>query len=130
MLSVRKCEFVIPHFFCHVEPEKPEITRPRKPTTKTPRDRTPVTMTISDNVTALDNTSITIDCPASGVPKPITTWKKDDEELNPAEGYVVYANGTLWIRMASLKDKGRYMCLIRNKNGVDNETSTVDIVSK
>lgn len=114
----------------YLEPEKPKITEPRKPTTKTPRDRSPVTMTIGDNVTALDNTSISIDCPTSGIPKPMITWTKDEEELSSGDSYVVHDNGTLWIKMASLKDKGRYTCLARNKNGVDNKTSVVDVVSK
>jgi hemicentin len=87
-------------------------------------------MTIGDNVTALTNTPISIDCPASGIPKPKITWRRNGEELSSKDGYVVYDNGTLQIKMASLKDKGKYTCFVKNGNGEANESSTVDVVSK
>ena len=49
------------------------------------QDRSPITMAIADNVTALTNTSITIQCPISGVPTPTVTWAKDGQEI-PKDG--------------------------------------------
>jgi hemicentin len=81
-------------------------------------------------VTAVNNTPISIDCPASGIPKPTITWEKDNEPLDVEDGYVVYKNGTLLIENATPDDSGRFKCIVKNIEGEDSETSTVDVVGK
>jgi hypothetical protein len=85
-------------------------------------------MTISDNITALTNTTISIDCPASGIPKPTITWRKDDQELSLGNGYLIHDNGTLVIKRASAGDRGRYSCSAGSTSGEDNSTSFVNVV--
>jgi hemicentin len=87
-------------------------------------------MTIGDNITALTNTPISIDCPASGIPKPTITWRKDDQELSSGNEYLIHDNGTLVIERASAEDKGRYKCIATNINGEKSATSTVNVVGK
>ena len=85
-------------------------------------------MTVGDSVTALTNTPISIDCPASGIPTPILTWTKDDQELSPGSGYVIYENGTLVIEKGIAEDEGRYKCTLTNINGKVSETSSAKFV--
>ena len=87
-------------------------------------------MTIGDNVTALTNTSITIQCPTSGVPTPTVTWIKDGKEI-PSEGrYTVQDDGSLLISEADEEDNARYMCTADNVAGRDSASSTVKVVGK
>jgi hemicentin len=87
-------------------------------------------MTIGDNITALTNTPISIDCPARGLPKPTITWRKDDQEMSSESGYLIHDNGTLVIEVASAGDKGRYTCVAKNIEGEDSKTSRVDVIGK
>ena len=94
------------------------------------QNQSPLTMTIGDNVTALTNTSITIQCPTSGVPTPTVTWTKDDQEI-PSEGrYMVQDDGSLLISEADEEDSARYTCIADSVGGKDSASSTVQIVGK
>ena len=99
-------------------------------TTIEPQDRTPITMTIGDNVTALTNTSITIQCSTSGVPTPTVTWTKDGQGI-PRDGrYTVQDDGSLLISEADEEDNARYMCTADNVAGKDSASSIVEAVGK
>ncbi|PVD21525.1 hypothetical protein C0Q70_17323 [Pomacea canaliculata] len=66
------------------------------------------------------NGTVSIHCPASGVPPPIILWYKDGEELNVSYSDVVSveASGTeLVIRQAGVEDTGLYTCLAANPAG-------------
>lgn len=81
-------------------------------------------------MTALTGTPITIDCLATGVPSPQVIWTKDGRELRSGSGYVIYENGTLLIIQASREERGKYKCTVKNKNGEDSTTSTIDTVGE
>ena len=115
---------------CSAVPQKPSISRPDKPTLLHPKDYRPITMTVGDNLTALTDTSISIDCSASGIPTPTITWTLNDQELSPGSGYVIHENGTLVIEKASLLDEGRYRCIAKNVKGEDTKNSLVNVVGK
>ena len=87
-------------------------------------------MTIGDNVTALANTSITIQCPSSGVPTPTVTWSKDGQEIHSGGRYTVQDDGSLMISKADLKDSAQYTCTADSIAGKDSASSTVQIVGK
>ena len=113
-----------------IEPSKPVINIPAKPKTTEAQDRSPITMTIGDNVTALTNTSVTIQCPISGVPTPTVTWTKDGQEI-PSDGkYTVQDDGSLLIRESKAADTARYTCTADSVAGKDSALSTVQIVGK
>ena len=87
-------------------------------------------MAIGDNVTALTNTSITIQCPISGVPIPTVTWAKDGQEIPNDGRYIVQGDGSLLIKEALEEDTARYSCTAESVAGKDSATSTVQIVGK
>lgn len=113
-----------------VEPSRPVVNIYGTPKTIDAQDRSPITMTIADNVTALTNTSITIQCPSSGVPTPSVTWTKDGEEITNDGRYTVQDDGSLLINEAFAEDSVRYTCNAESVAGKDSASSTVKIVGK
>ena len=111
-------------------PTKPVVKTSTKPEVIEAQDRSAITMTIGDNVTALTNTSITIQCPTSGVPTPTVTWTKDGQGI-PKEGrYMVQDGLSLLISEADEEDNARYTCIAENFAGKDSAPSTVVVVGK
>ena len=111
-------------------PSKPLVKISDKPITVVAQDRSAMTLNIGDNVTALTNTSIAIQCPTSGVPTPTVTWTKDGQDI-PSEGrYKVQDDGSLLISEADEDDSARYTCTADNVAGKDSASSTVQIVGK
>ena len=111
-------------------PSKPNVNIPGKPKTIEARDRSPITMTIGDNVTALTNTSITIQCPASGVPTPTVTWTKDGQDIPDGGKYSVRGDNSLLISEADMDDDARYTCTVDSVAGQDSASTEVEIVGK
>ena len=87
-------------------------------------------MNIGDNITALTNTSITIKCPTTGVPKPSVTWTKDGQEIPSGSKYRVQDDDSLMINEAGEEDNARYTCTADSSAGEDSSTSMVKIVGK
>ena len=100
------------------------------PRTTEAKDRRPITLIIGDNVTALTNTSITIQCPTSGVPTPTVTWTKDGQSIATGGMYRVQNNDSLLINEADEENSVRYTCTADSVAGRDSASSTVQIVSK
>ena len=111
-------------------PSKPKVKITKEPKTIEVQDRNPVTLTIGDNVTALTNTSITIQCPTSGVPTPAITWTKDGQEIASDGRYTIHDDGSLLISEAGEEDSARYTCTADSVAGQDSAASTVQIVGK
>ena len=87
-------------------------------------------MNIGDDVTALTNTNITIQCPISGVPTPTVTWTKDGEHV-PGDGrYTVQDDGSLLISEAVEEDNAQYTCIADSIIGKDSVSSKMQIVGK
>ena len=87
-------------------------------------------MTIGDNVTAFTNTSITIQCPTSGVPLPTVTWTKDGQEISSVGRYKVKDDGSLVIGETGEDDNGQYTCTADSVAGKDNKSSMVQVIGK
>ena len=87
-------------------------------------------MTIGDNVTALTNTSITIQCPTSGVPTPTVTWTKDGQDIPDGGKYTVRVDNSLLISESDVKDDARYTCTADSVAGKDSASTEVEIVGK
>ena len=117
-------------FTFSTEPSKPVINVSDKPKTVEAKDRIPITVTIADNVTALANTSITIQCPTSGVPTPTVTWRKDNQEITNDGRYTVQDDGSLLIGETDIEDSARYTCTADSVTGKDSASSTVQIIGK
>lgn len=112
------------------EPHKPVVKLSDKPETIEAQDRSPITLTIGDNVTALTNTFITIRCHASGVPTPTVTWTKDGQDIPNLGRYIVQDDGSLLIIGADSEDTARYTCTADSVVGQDSASSSVKIVGK
>ena len=122
LLLLQRCSFP--------GPSKPMVKISDKPTTVEAQDRSPITLTIGDNVTALTNTSITIQCPTSGVPTPTITWTKDGQEIPSGGRYKVQDNGSLVISGTYEEVGARYTCTANNVAGKDSASSTVQVLGK
>lgn len=109
---------------------KPVLKTPKEPKAIESKDRSPVSISIGDNVTALANTSITITCPNTGIPKPVVTWTKDGREISVGERYTVQNDGSLLISEADEQDDARYTCTADSVAGKDSATSVVKVVGE
>ena len=116
--------------FAFSGPIKPVVETSAKPEAIDVQDRSPITLTIGDNATALTNTSITIQCPTSGVPKPTVTWTKDGQELQSVSRYIVQDDSSLLITGADKVDNARYTCTAESLVGKDGASSILVVVGK
>ncbi|KAM5299409.1 LOW QUALITY PROTEIN: hemicentin-2 [Ctenodactylus gundi] len=70
------------------------------------------------NKAVLENTSVTLECLASGVPPPDVSWFKGRQAISARTGVTVLANGrVLRIEQARLSDAGSYRCVASNVAG-------------
>ena len=100
------------------------------PKTIEAQDQTPITLNIGDNVTALTNTSITIQCPTSGIPTPTVTWTKDGQEIAGDDKFTIQRDGSLMIQEANVGDSSRYTCTAKSDSGKDSASSVVQVVGE
>jgi len=118
-------------FYCiYPDPIKPRIVRPDKPRTIPPRHIGSVNSTIGDNVTALTDSDVTINCPAIGLPKPRFMWSKDGENISLGNKYYVLDNGALVIRKVSVDESGVYRCTVENVAGENNAVTLILALGK
>mgnify|MGYP000370968886 CR=1 FL=1 len=113
-----------------IEHSKPKFGIKNESKTVEAQDHSPITLTVGDNVTALSNTSITIQCPTSGVPTPSVAWTKDGQEIPIGGKYKLEDDGSLVISEADGDDNGQYTCTADSVAGKDSKSSTVQIVGK
>ena len=111
-------------------PYKPKINILGKPKTVEAQDRSPITLTIGDNVTALTDTNITIQCPTSGVPTPTVTWTKDGQHILAGGKYTIRGDNSLMISKADVEEGARYTCTADSVAGRDSVSTEVQIVGK
>ena len=116
-------------FHC-LGPSKPKVNVSAIPKTIEAQNQSPITLTIGDNLTALTNTSITIQCPTSGVPTPTVTWTKDGQELINNGRYTVQDDGSLLITEADEEDTARFTCTADSVAGKDSASSTVQVFGR
>ena len=79
------------------------------------------------------NGTITIKCPASGVPPPIILWYKDGQELDVLEdrNLDIRLGGTeLVIHRADIVDSGQYSCVATNPAGEAADTYQLNVQGK
>ena len=118
------------NFLCLLAPLEPAIVTSAEPKVIEAENRDPVTATIGDNVTALTNTSITIQCPTSGIPTPTVTWTKDGMEIPSGGRYKVQEDGSLVISGSEMVDNAKFMCTAESISGKDSLSSILTVVGK
>ncbi|XP_030622984.1 vascular endothelial growth factor receptor 1 [Chanos chanos] len=64
------------------------------------------------------SSSVTLSCPAHGVPRPLITWYKDQRKLQQSSGIILAPEGgTLHIDRITVEDQGLYTCQASNERG-------------
>ena len=109
---------------------RPTIESPDQPKTIESTDQSAIVMTVGDNVTALSNTNVTIQCNASGIPVPTVTWAKDDKKILGEDRYDVQDDGSLLIKDSNKEDTARYTCTVESVAGKESASSTVQIIGE
>nr|XP_055038371.1 vascular endothelial growth factor receptor 1 isoform X1 [Misgurnus anguillicaudatus] len=72
---------------------------------------------LSDHNVNVSN-SVTLYCPAKGIPHPSITWYKDHSKLQQVSGIMLFPEeGTLHIDRITADDQGLYTCEATNKRG-------------
>lgn len=122
--------FFYSFIFFLADPTRPAIITPENPMMIKARDRTPLTITVGNNVTTLTETKITIQCLTSGEPKPNVTWSKDGQKIPEGSKYAVQKDGSLLIREAGKHDSGLYTCTSENIVGNDSASTVIQVVGK
>ena len=85
--------------------------------------------TIGDQVTLLTGATVIFKCPATGLPSPRITWRKDAEEISThANTTYVTREGTLQINNVTTKDSGVYTCEAVNRAGRFSYSSEFKII--
>lgn len=108
--------------------EKPSILV-QKPGPKVPiGDGSPVVTPVGSQITEIASVRISLTCPIEGSPPPKITWKKDGKELVSGDRYFIDNEGTLTVLQAVLKDTGNFTCSAQNEAGVEEVTSSIDIL--
>ena len=75
---------------------------------------------VDQNPKVIQNRTITINCPASGIPTPEIMWLRNGEQLKSRmyPNIQVLASGRqLRINNAQVPDTAQYRCLVTNKAG-------------
>lgn len=79
------------------------------------------------SVTVPQGQSTEIRCIATGYPVPSVKWTKLGEELRRNSEQI---GSTLYIRNAQMEDRGVYVCVATNQNGIEQQSVFVEITRK
>uniref|UniRef100_A0A673I925 Myomesin 2a n=1 Tax=Sinocyclocheilus rhinocerous TaxID=307959 RepID=A0A673I925_9TELE len=91
-------------------------------------DRGKVVGGLPDVVTIMEKKTLSLTCTVCGDPKPLVSWSKNDQEVEPSDQYVIAMDSgkfaSLTIKGVSLEDSGKYTMTVQNKYGGE----SVDII--
>ena len=85
-------------------------------------------MNVGDNVTIASNTTITIRCPVSGIPKATVTWQRDGSHVAEGDRYSIKDDKSLVIEGEWVEERAKYTCIVQSKFGMDETSSYVMII--
>jgi len=75
----------------------------------------------------LEGVSVTLECRASGVPRPTVSWLKNDLDLPVDARLTVDDGGTLRLTALTLSDSGVYRCVASNSLGSVSEFARLHV---
>ncbi|CAG9804563.1 unnamed protein product [Chironomus riparius] len=76
-------------------------------------------ISVFENLTIINNNSIELNCSATGLPKPIISWRHDDKEIG---------NSTDSLLLDHSYNSGKISCYAQNSEGSDEKYFYVDVV--
>uniref|UniRef100_A0AAY4DZU4 Myomesin 2a n=1 Tax=Denticeps clupeoides TaxID=299321 RepID=A0AAY4DZU4_9TELE len=83
---------------------------------------------LPDVVTIMEKKTLSLTCTVCGDPKPMVSWSKNDQEVEPGDQYVIALDSgkfaSLTIKGVSMEDSGKYTMTVQNKYGGE----SVDII--
>ncbi|XP_051507446.1 myomesin-2-like isoform X1 [Myxocyprinus asiaticus] len=83
---------------------------------------------LPDVVTIMEKKTLSLTCTVCGDPKPLVSWSKNDQEVEPSDQYSIAMDSSkfasLTIKGVSLEDSGKYTMTVQNKYGGE----SVDII--
>ena len=91
--------------------------------------RDPLSITIGQSVAVLNGTRISIECPASGVPKPAVSWNRKGEPLKSGQRHII-EESVLVIKRVIIEDTGVYSCRAVNPAGDYIGISVVNVTGR
>lgn len=79
----------------------------------------------------VQNRTVIIECPVSGVPEPTVTWSINDSPLTPRDRVQLLDNNRqLTIDQAQVADTAVYMCVASNKAGELRKKFQLEVLGK
>eukprot|EP00118_Oscarella_pearsei_P016938 m.165733 g.165733 ORF g.165733 m.165733 type:complete len:5158 (+) comp38902_c0_seq1:154-15627(+) len=83
-----------------------------------------------DNVSAMENSSVTFECDSNGNPSPSLSWKFQDEIVKSEKGKtaILSEGRRLTIFNAQTKDSGLYTCVAENLVGRDSSSASLFVI--
>ena len=75
-----------------------------------------------EKVVAVPGDTLTLNCSATGDPKPVISWKREGATLPVGRSQQI--NGALVVRDVKMHDSGKYICAATSAGYFDKETST------
>uniref|UniRef100_A0A0N5BTT6 Down syndrome cell adhesion molecule-like protein Dscam2 n=1 Tax=Strongyloides papillosus TaxID=174720 RepID=A0A0N5BTT6_STREA len=82
------------------------------------------------NPLAILNKTISLECPASGIPQPTVTWLRDGVNIDfEMDKYVEDGNGQILnIKKVDIGDQGKYTCLVESSAGKTSEDFDLQVL--
>lgn len=87
----------------------------------------PVIIADSVVVTAIQGSTATLRCTASGEPVPNQTWTRDGAAVSGSQFLISVDGRVLTLTSVTVEDRGVYTCHASNTAGTDSATVTLDV---
>lgn len=91
------------------------------------QQRYPEVRVSPERTTISQGQSTELQCTATGYPTPTVKWTKLGEELRRN---IEQIGSTLFIRNAQVEDRGMYVCVATNQNGIEQASVVVEVTRK
>ncbi|KAM3915384.1 hemicentin-1 [Leptodactylus fuscus] len=81
-----------------------------------------------ENVTIVEDNSISLTCQVTGFPLPLISWLKEGIVLKPSKQlFIVPGSRILQIHQTKLEDAGEYVCVAKNEAGESKKTFSLNV---
>ena len=103
----------------------PKIELSMTNVTMTGRDSSYVHATVGSHITVKEGISVSIECKATGRPKPQIKWIRRDKQFVVDQRIYITANNYFRMDQVKVSDSGEYICVAKNQAGEARGSSTL-----
>ena len=82
------------------------------------------------NLTTYDGASVELECTATGEPRPVIQWLRDDVPIHYSVQNILKEDGSLLLPHVTANQSGYYTCQAQNYAGTKVHSFWVTVVSK